>query len=230
MGWRRKAISRRSRRCISPIQSSPGSTRSAPLVLRATGAASQAYASMNWPETNVAFKAAPRAAPEMPFSVYLAETYGNGSRGDRLGDAGNAIGFRYNLHGGTIGADYKFNPNLRVGAAFSYTNPNVALNGGTGNIHLNSYQAGGFVSLDLSESLRRFRRDLRPPCLRHRQARRDRHDQGPHQRRYVYPRRQVGLSVRCGHRQGRSARQACSTAIPASIPIPRPAIPLSPSQ
>jgi outer membrane lipase/esterase len=113
----------------------------------ATGAASQAYASMNRPGTNGAFKAAPRVAPEMPFSVYLAETYGNGSRGDRLGDAGNATGFRYNLHGGTIGADYKFDPNLRVGAAFSYTNPNVALNGGTGNIHLNSYQAGGFVSL-----------------------------------------------------------------------------------
>ena len=113
----------------------------------ATGAASQAYASMNRPEASGPFKAPPRAAPEMPFSVYLAETYGNGSRGDRFGDAGNATGFRYNLHGGTIGADYKFNPSLRVGTAFSYTNPNVALNAGAGNIHLDSYQAGGFVSM-----------------------------------------------------------------------------------
>lgn len=113
----------------------------------ATGAASQAYASMNRPEPSGPFKSAPRAVPEIPFSVYLAETYGNGSRGDRFGDAGNATGFRYNLHGGTIGADFNFNPNLRAGAAFSYTNPNVALNGGAGNIHLNSYQAGGFVSL-----------------------------------------------------------------------------------
>lgn len=112
-----------------------------------TGAAvpSQAYASMDRPAMST--KAPPsRLAPELPFSVYLAAAYGSGSRGDRFSADGNAVGFDYTLAGGTVGADYKVDPNIRVGAGLNYTNPVANLHGGTGHLDLDSYQIGGFAS------------------------------------------------------------------------------------
>ena len=57
---------------------------------RVTGNPNQAYASIDRPAMST--KAAPRLAPEMPLSVYLAAAYGSGSRGDRFGADGNAAG------------------------------------------------------------------------------------------------------------------------------------------
>ena len=91
-------------------------------------------------------KAPPRLAPELPLSVYLAAAYGSGSRGDRFSADGNAVGFDYTLAGGTFGADYKVDPNIRIGGALNYTNPIANLHGGTGHLNLDSYQIGGFAS------------------------------------------------------------------------------------
>lgn len=109
-----------------------------------TALPSQAFASMDLP--GMSTKAPPRLAPELPFSVYLAAAYGSGSRGDRFGADGNATGFDYTLAGGTFGADYKVDPNIRVGGALNYTNPVANLHGGTGHLNLDSYQIGGFAS------------------------------------------------------------------------------------
>lgn len=109
-----------------------------------TALPSQAFASMDRP--GMSTKAPPRLAPELPFSVYLAAAYGSGSRGDRFGADGNATGFDYTLAGGTFGADYKVDPNIRVGGALNYTNPVANLHGGTGHLNLDSYQIGGFAS------------------------------------------------------------------------------------
>lgn len=111
---------------------------------RVTGAPSQAFASMDRP--GMSTKAAARGAPELPLSVYLAAAYGSGSRGDRFGADGNAVGFDYSLAGGTFGADVKLDPNIRVGGALNYTNPVANLHGGTGHLNLDSYQVGGYVS------------------------------------------------------------------------------------
>ena len=111
---------------------------------RVTGTANQAYAAMDRPAMST--KAPPRLAPEMPLSVYLAAAYGSGSRGDRFGADGNAVGFDYTLAGGTFGADYKVDPNIRIGGALNYTNPVANLHGGTGHLNLDSYQVGGFAS------------------------------------------------------------------------------------
>lgn len=113
---------------------------------RVTGTAtpSQAFASMDRP--SVSTKAPPRLAPELPLSVYLAAAYGSGSRGDRFGADGNAVGFDYTLAGGTFGVDVKIDPNIRVGGALNYTNPIANLHGGTGHLNLDSYQIGGYAS------------------------------------------------------------------------------------
>jgi outer membrane lipase/esterase len=114
----------------------------------ATGLAtvSQAYAATGEQGARSFGKAVPRASAETPFSVYLAGIYDGGSRGDRFGDAGNAAGFNYKLYGGTIGADYKLDRNIRIGAAFNYTNPTVDLYRGSGHQNIDSYQTGGFAS------------------------------------------------------------------------------------
>jgi uncharacterized protein YhjY with autotransporter beta-barrel domain len=106
----------------------------------------QAYAAVD-PQGKRGFgKAPPRAVTEQPFSFYMAGVYEGGSRSDRFGFAGNGTGFNYNLYGGTIAADYKLDRNVRIGAAFNYTNPTVNLNGGTGHQTIDSYQVGGFAS------------------------------------------------------------------------------------
>lgn len=112
---------------------------------RVTGAApSQAFASMD--RSGMSTKTPSRVAPELPLSVYLAAAYGSGSRGDRFGADGNAVGFDYTLAGGTFGADVKLDPNIRVGGALNYTNPVANLHGGTGHLNLDSYQVGGYAS------------------------------------------------------------------------------------
>lgn len=110
---------------------------------RVTGAPSQAFASMDRPGMSTK---AQRLAPELPLSVYLAAAYGSGSRGDRFGADGNAVGFDYTLAGGTFGADVKVDPNIRVGGALNYTNPVANLHGGAGHLNLDSYQIGGYAS------------------------------------------------------------------------------------
>lgn len=114
---------------------------------RVTGATmpDQAYASIDRPGP-ITKAPLPRPAAELPFSVYLAAAYGNGSRGDRFGAAGNATGFDYSLAGGTFGADYKVDPSIRIGGALNYTNPVANLHGGTGHLNLDSYQFGGYAS------------------------------------------------------------------------------------
>jgi uncharacterized protein YhjY with autotransporter beta-barrel domain/phospholipase/lecithinase/hemolysin len=91
------------------------------------------------------FGGAPAPA-ENPFSVYLAGTYGTGNRGDIFSDSGNSTGFKYDLAGGTVGGEYKMNPNVRIGLAFNYMNPTANLYRGSGHIKLDSYQLGGYAS------------------------------------------------------------------------------------
>ncbi|MDA9497091.1 hypothetical protein XI05_05975 [Bradyrhizobium sp. CCBAU 11357] len=118
---------------------------------RVTGGPSQAFASMDRP--GLSTKAPGRLAPELPLSVYLAAAYGSGSRGDRFGADGNAVGFDYTLAGGTLGADVKLGPDIRVGGALNYTNPVANLHGGSGHLNLDSYQVAGYASLTHSHLL-----------------------------------------------------------------------------
>ena len=88
---------------------------------------------------------APRNAPVLnanPFSVFVEATGAVGTRDSQT----DALGFRYGLGGGQIGAEYRVNPNIRVGAVFNYSNAKVDLSNNGGRIDQNAYQFGGYAS------------------------------------------------------------------------------------
>ena len=87
---------------------------------------------------------APAAVPGTygALSVYVDGLYATGDTPDRAGGAG--IG--YNVGGVTIGADYRVQPNLLVGAAFNYSNAAANLNQGWGSMTMNAFQFAGYGS------------------------------------------------------------------------------------
>lgn len=89
-------------------------------------------------------KAQAAPAVEQPLTVYMSGDYASGTRNDRYG----ATGFNYQLAGGTVGADYKVDPHLTIGAAFNYLNPTSNLSFGSGHINVDAYQFGGYASVN----------------------------------------------------------------------------------
>jgi uncharacterized protein YhjY with autotransporter beta-barrel domain len=83
-----------------------------------------------------------KAAVPSPFSVFMAATGATGTRDNQL----DALGFRYDLSGGQVGAEYRINPNIKVGAGFNYSNPTVNLSNNGGHINQNDYQFAGYAS------------------------------------------------------------------------------------
>ena len=130
--------------------------------------------------------------------------------------------------GGTIGADYKVNPNIADRRAFNYTNPIASLNGGTG-----QHQSRQLPDrrLCLASPTRISLTDV-VATYGHHVYRIDRPGvidtiRGRHQRQHLHRRRQIGLSVRCRRGQGRPAGGLVYET-PTSIRTPRPVIPSSP--
>ena len=77
-------------------------------------------------------------------SVYASGDYSGGGRSDRSG----AYGGDWNAGGVSVGAQYWATPNLLLGLAFNYSGPGSTLNTGTSKISLDSYQFGGYASLN----------------------------------------------------------------------------------
>jgi outer membrane lipase/esterase len=82
-------------------------------------------------------KALPLAAVS-PWSFYLQA---NGGVSDRQATA-VSDGFHLDSVGGTIGVEYRINPNAFIGAAFDYSNPEAHLFNNAGTTEANSYQFG----------------------------------------------------------------------------------------
>jgi outer membrane autotransporter protein len=82
------------------------------------------------------------AVPTSPFSMFMAATGATGTRDNQL----DALGFRYDLSGGQVGAEYRINPNIKIGAGFNYSNPTVNLSNNGGHINDNDYQFAGYAS------------------------------------------------------------------------------------
>lgn len=82
-------------------------------------------------------KALPPAAYH-PWSFYMQA---NGGVSDRQATAASD-GFHLDSVGGTIGAEYRINPNTIVGAAFDYSNLEAHLFNNAGTTEANSYQFG----------------------------------------------------------------------------------------
>jgi uncharacterized protein YhjY with autotransporter beta-barrel domain len=84
------------------------------------------------------FVAVPPPPPPSPLSVYILANGGFGSRSNTP----QSFGYNWDAVGGTLGAEYRINPNAFVGAAFNYVNPSANLFNGNGTTDTNSYQAG----------------------------------------------------------------------------------------
>jgi phospholipase/lecithinase/hemolysin/uncharacterized protein YhjY with autotransporter beta-barrel domain len=79
----------------------------------------------------------PPPPPPSPLSVYVLANGGFGTRSNTP----TSFGYNWDAVGGTLGAEYRINPNAFIGAAFNYANPSANLNG-NGTTDTNSYQVG----------------------------------------------------------------------------------------
>jgi len=75
-----------------------------------------------------------------PWSFYMLA---NGAVSDRHATVA-ARGFDLDSVGGTIGVEYRINPNAFVGGAFDYSNPKARLFANQGTTEANAYQIGGY--------------------------------------------------------------------------------------
>jgi phospholipase/lecithinase/hemolysin/uncharacterized protein YhjY with autotransporter beta-barrel domain len=82
--------------------------------------------------------APPPPPPPSPLSVYILANGGFGSRSNTP----QSFGYNWDAVGGTLGAEYRINPNAFIGAAFNYANPSANSSNGNGKTDTNSYQVG----------------------------------------------------------------------------------------
>jgi len=86
---------------------------------------------------------APRApVAENPWSMYGEVNYAGGNRDSQF----YATSANYHSIGGSLGVEYKLNPNWRLGLVFSYSQPNVDLGVQNAHYKVNSHQFGGYAS------------------------------------------------------------------------------------
>ena len=103
-------------------------------------------------------KALPLAAVS-PWSIYLQA---NGGVSDRQATAASE-GFHLDSVGGTVGVEYRINPNAFIGAAFDYSNPEARLFNNAGTTEANSYQ---LVSTVAGRTGTSSRKGSRPSAFR----------------------------------------------------------------
>ena len=82
------------------------------------------------------------AAPENRWSVYGGANYSSGSGEQQF----LAPGYNYNAVGGTLGLEYRVDANLRLGAVFGYSAPDVHLDVQNAHDHIDAYQFAGYGS------------------------------------------------------------------------------------
>jgi outer membrane autotransporter protein len=82
------------------------------------------------------------AAPENRWSVYGGANYSGGGGEQQF----LAPSYNYNAVGGALGLEYRVDPNLRLGAVFGYSAPDVNLNVQNAHDHIDSYQFAGYGS------------------------------------------------------------------------------------
>ena len=82
------------------------------------------------------------AAPENRWSVYGGANYSGGGGEQQF----LAPSYNYNAVGGALGLEYRVDPNLRLGAVFGYSAPDVSLNVQNAHDHIDSYQFAGYGS------------------------------------------------------------------------------------
>lgn len=77
-----------------------------------------------------------------PLSIHVAVTGQTGTRDNRP----DALGLKYDAVGGQIGAEYRIDPSLKVGALFNYTSGRFDLRGSGGKVEQDAYQFGAYAS------------------------------------------------------------------------------------
>ena len=82
------------------------------------------------------------AAYANPLSFHVAVTGGTGSRDNHP----DALGLKYDAVGGQVGAEYRIDPSLKVGALFNYTSGKFDLRSSGGKIEQDAYQFGIYAS------------------------------------------------------------------------------------
>ncbi|WP_315833518.1 autotransporter domain-containing protein [Bradyrhizobium prioriisuperbiae] len=85
-------------------------------------------------------------APVNPISIYLGAT-GVAGKTTNLTDA---LGMRYGMGGGQIGAEYRLTPNVKLGAVFNFSTGEFSLRQGGGKIDQDAYQYGAYASFSYS--------------------------------------------------------------------------------
>lgn len=91
---------------------------------------------------DVPAKARPLQAAASPWSVYGEANYAGGNREAQA----LLSSYDYRSPGGTIGVEYRVNPNLRVGAVFGYAQPDVNLAVQNAHYKIDAFQIGGYAS------------------------------------------------------------------------------------
>lgn len=79
----------------------------------------------------------------LPLSLFADGNYQSGKRADRL----FSFGYDYNIGGGTVGGEYRFNPNTVAGVAVNSSLPHATLNQNMGHLDMTSYQIAVFGSV-----------------------------------------------------------------------------------
>lgn len=87
-------------------------------------------------------KAAPLMAPADRWTVYGEAAYAHGSRDRQI----YGSGYDYNSVGGIFGAEYRIDPNWRVGGVFGYSQPDVKLGVQNARDRIDAYQFAGYGS------------------------------------------------------------------------------------
>ena len=105
----------------------------------AGSAMAMAYA---MPTKTMPTKALRPAAPESRWSIYGDVDYGSGSFERQF----LAAGYDYGAIGGTLGVEYRVDPQLRLGGVFGYSASKVDLDVQNAHDRINSYQFAGYGS------------------------------------------------------------------------------------
>jgi outer membrane lipase/esterase len=77
--------------------------------------------------------------PESQWSIYGEGNYASGSRSSQFVESS----FDYSAGGGTVGIEYRVNPELLVGGVFSYSHPTMNLASQQAHNSIDSYEFGG---------------------------------------------------------------------------------------
>ena len=84
----------------------------------------------------------PQAVAVSPWTVFGEANFAGGNRDSQV----FLSSYDYKSPGGSIGIEYRVNPNLRVGGVFGYAQPNVNLAVQSAHYKIDAFQFGGYAS------------------------------------------------------------------------------------